>query len=163
MKYIKNISLLIMVLVPLLFTACSKDSSTNPTDPSTYSFSCVVNGGGYSNQTFTFNKTGVAVSNPQEGLIGCTFTDANGNSAIVTFQGTTTGTYTVNNTKNLVTISLSGNIFLGLTSGSIKVTTLGNIGGDVIGTFSGSGTVINNGVPQNIEISKGTFKAKRVT
>lgn len=163
MKLVKKILLVMLVCLPILLVSCSKDSSTNPTDPATYSFSCVVNGGGYTNQTFTFSTTAAAVTNPVDNITGCTFTDASGNNAVVTFNGTATGTYSINDSETIVGMTFGNNLFIGLTSGSIKVTTFGNVGGDIIGTFTGSGTVVNNGEEKNVEISKGTFKAKRLT
>ncbi|OGU59242.1 MAG: hypothetical protein A2X64_01750 [Ignavibacteria bacterium GWF2_33_9] len=164
MKFAKKIFMVLITILPVLLVSCSKDSTTSPIDTGSYSLSCVVNGGGYTNQTFAFSLTAAAVTNPQEGIIGCTFTDNEGNSAVIVFSGTTTGTYTVGETgDNGLSIAMENNLFLGITSGSIIVTKVGSVGGDIIGTFSGEGIVIDNSVPQVIQITNGKFKAKRLT
>jgi hypothetical protein len=149
--------------MPIFLLSCS-DKSTDPTNNSAYQLTCVINGAGYSNQTFTFDVAAGAIYNPQENISGCSFANAAGDAAALTFEGNSKGEYEVNDSNNNFVISMNGtNVVFGLTSGKINVTTYGSVGGDVAGTFSGSGIVISSGAQFNVQITNGVFKAKRLT
>ncbi len=165
----KNIfALLLFVMATgFMFSSCSKDddddSGDNNPPTATNELSFVVNGGPYSNQTFTFKQTANAIYDPAMNATGCSFEDAAGNAAMVAFNGNTTGTYTVTDDNGLAAFLNNNTTIMGLTSGSIVVTTYGTVGNVVAGTFSGMGVVSTNfGAPDTITFSNGKFRAARI-
>jgi hypothetical protein len=164
MKYLNKIFLVALLFAPFFLSSCGDDNSTTP-DGNTgeYKFSCVVNGGGFTNQAYSFDVTAGAIANPADNITGCSFADALGNAASITFGGTAKGNFTIDEDKNQVVITVNGvNIVFGLTSGTIKVTTYDKVGGDIAGTFSGSGIVYKDNQEFNVTITNGIFRAKRL-
>lgn len=156
---------LFLMILGLVISSCSSDSNTNPTDTGgAYKFTCVVNGAGYSNQTLSMETIAMSVYDLGANETVCSFSNVTNDAVLVGFQGKSTGTFTIDDSKNTVVVTLSNNtIIMALASGTIKVTTYGNVGGDIIGTFTGSGFVSkSNGNPEAIQITNGTFKAKRI-
>lgn len=154
-------------LLPLLLLSCSKDSTTNPTDNNTgYQFSCVINGGTFSNKTYSFDVDGGSIYVPGSDETACSFTDPQGNSAQVIFKGNKTGTFNANEEENAVMIHLisTTELFYLKQGENIKVTTYGSVGGNVEGTFSGKAIYVNasTGAQFEVTFSNGKFKAKRI-
>lgn len=167
MKYLNKIFIIMLLALPIFLTSCGDDNSTTPDGNTGYKFTCVVNGGGYTNETFTYDKTYAAIYVPQVDVTGCSFTDGTNNTGVVNFKGSSKGSFTINTSgvdnTNTVLINLVGsNIMFQITNGTIKVTSYGNVNSDVAGTFSGTGKVFKNGQEFDIEITNGYFKAKRL-
>jgi hypothetical protein len=151
----------------VFLSSCGDDNSTTPNVTTGYKFTCVVNGGGYTNETITYDKTFAAIYVPQVDVTGCSFTDGTNNTAVVNFKGTSKGTFTIDATDsdntNTVLINLVGtNTMFQIMNGTLKVTAHGNVGSDVAGTFSGTGKVYKNGQISDITVTNGYFKAKRL-
>jgi hypothetical protein len=144
----------------LLINGCSKkdDNPVNPVNPdnntnNSSSNSVTVNGDGYNNQTFE----GVSIAStatyiPNDNVTGCQFVvnAIDGTQIIFYFKGKTTGTYQWD-LGSIESTSKSGFVFRTGTSatnmkfyfskansGSVKITSYGNIGQTVSGTFSGT-------------------------
>lgn len=141
---------------------CSDDTTTNPDTSSTAKMTCVINGSGYTNFNVALDKSGVAVYNTGESMTVCSFGNAAGETGGVVFEKNKTGVIAVDKKSSiLLTLDNNKNIIT-LTDGNINVTSYGNVGGFIEGTFSGNGFVSkSNGIPESITITKGTFKAAR--
>lgn len=144
----------------MLISSCSSDSSTNPLVNSTdYGFTCTLNGGGYTNQAVKITTGTGSIYSSDDNQTAVTCTNVNTDVGIVSFEGNKTGTFQITNGEvNLVMITLAQSTYIAMTSGTINVTSYGNVGGDVVGTFSGQAAVVGG---QIIQVTNGTFKAKR--
>ncbi len=165
MRITKTFFILTLIIFGVFFISCSDDSSsTNPTNnTSGYSFSCTLNGGGFSNQTLKYTVVAGSIYSLEDDATAVTFSNATSDGGVVVFRGKSTGTFTINENEddtNGVIITIGGTQVIGLTSGTIKVTTYGNVGGDVKGTFSGTAINASNG--ENVQVTNGSFSAKRV-
>jgi hypothetical protein len=162
MKFLKVLFSISLLTFSIFIFSCSSDSSTNQTPTNTTKFTCTLNGGGFNNITITYGTAAGAIYVPVDDETGISFTGATQSEVgTVSFQGNKTGTFTITeDNNNNIALLFAGNTGLTLTSGTITVTTYGNIGGDIIGTFSGSGTYSSN--DQTVQVTNGSFSAKRL-
>ncbi len=163
MKFSKVLLALTLFAYFAFLVSCSKDSSvTDPTDYTNSKFTYTLDGGGFSNQKFSFANFGGTVYSAEEDQTVATFGTMGNDGGIIGFKGKSTGTFQVNEnseTNALVLYSGSSQVIT-LTSGTITVTSYGSVGGEVKGTFSGTGVNSING--QLVQITNGTFAAKRL-
>jgi len=83
---------------------------------------------------------------------------------MIAFTGHTAGTYPVSNDDGLACFLNNNTTIMGMTEGSIVVTSYGTVGNVVSGTFSGTGVVSTNfGVPDTITFTNGKFRAARIS
>jgi hypothetical protein len=162
----KQLSIMIIaMIIGLISVSCSKDSKNDPVDEITSSeLSFVVNGDVYSNQSFKFDKEGMALYDAAMLATGCEFTDAANNSVLLGFEGNASGSFAVNDSDNSMVVNYDNNTtILALTQGTITITKYGNVGGWITGTFTGSGVVSHDyNEPVAITIKDGKFSVKRV-
>jgi hypothetical protein len=160
MRAIKGLMYIALVMIGFVLISCSKDSS-NPVTPLISSkFTCTLNGGGYTNQTISLTSTGGAVYNSDEDLTAIVFSSPANDIGGLVIKGKTTGTFTIDESDYEVSINMTGNFPLVLTSGTIVVTGFGSVGGEVKGTFSG--TSINPSTLVTVQVTNGSFSAKRI-
>jgi hypothetical protein len=163
MNYMKKTTIALLFIAfcsVIALSSCSKDSDddggNDPTPTVTNELSFVVNGGAYTNQTFTFKATASAIYDLA--------LDATGNSALLSFTGHTSGTYTISDDDGLGVFLNNNTTIMALTGGTIVVNTYGTVGNVISGTFSGTGVVSTNfGVPDTITLANGKFRATRVS
>jgi hypothetical protein len=119
-----------------------------------------LNGGGYNNQAVKIITENGSVYSVEVNQTTVTCLNAAYQMAWVSFKENKTGTFQITEEEdNSVKISVDFGVYINLISGTINVTSYGNVGGDVIGTFSGEGENTSNG--QAVQVTKGTFKVKR--
>ena len=160
MRSIMRLMFIALVMIAFVLTSCSKDSS-NPITPLISSkFTCTLNGGGYSNQTITLTNTGGAAYTSDENATGIFFSSSTNDKGGLVIKGKSTGTFTIDESNYEVTISMNGKTPLILTSGTIVVSAYGAVGGEVKGTFSG--TSINPSTLETVQVTNGSFSAKRI-
>jgi hypothetical protein len=158
-------TMIIMLFIGVFSVSCSKDSTGDPIDNITSSeLSFVVNGDVYQNQTFKFDKEGMAIFDAAMNATGCEFTDAADNSVLLAVEGNTSGSYAVNDSDNSMVVNYDDNTtIIALTEGTITITKYGNVNDMITGTFTGSGMVSHNyNEPVAITIKDGKFSVKRV-
>jgi hypothetical protein len=162
----KQLSIMIIaMIIGLISVSCSKDSKNDPIDEITSSeLSFVVNGDVYNNQSFKFDKEGMALYDAAMQSTGCEFTDASDNSVLLAFKGNSSATLTVDDSDNSMVVYYDNNTtIIGLTAGTITITKYGNVNGMITGTFSGTGFVSHGyNEPVDITIKDGKFSVKRV-
>ena len=161
----KSLSIMIIAVIISVFTiSCSKKSTDDPiSNPATTELSFVANASTYNNQSFKFARVGMALYDVEMLATGCNFSDEVNNSALLGFEGNTTGSFAVNDTDNSLVINYDDNTsILALTQGTITVTKYGNVGDWITGTFTGSGVVSHDfNEPVAITIKEGKFSVKR--
>jgi hypothetical protein len=157
--------MIIAMIIGVLSISCSKDSTDDPvTNITSSDLSFVVNGDVYNNQSFKFAKEGMALYDAAMLATGCEFTDEVNNSALLGFEGKTTGSFAVNDSDNALVVNYDNNTtIIALTEGTITITRYGNVNDMITGTFSGTGVVSHDyNEPTNITIKNGKFSVKRV-
>jgi hypothetical protein len=160
MQSLKGLVYIALIIIGFVLSSCSKDSS-NPIAPLINSkFTCTLNGGGYSNQTITLTNTGGAIYASDENETGIVFSSATNDVGGLVIKGKSTGTFTVDESNYQVTIAMNGKTPLAMTSGTIVVTGFGSVGGEVKGTFSG--TSLNPSTLESVQVTNGSFSAKRI-
>ncbi len=159
MKATKRLMLIALIMVGFVLTSCTKDSSNPLTSVISSKFTCTLNGGGYSNQTISFTSTGGAIYNADENVTDLVFSSPANDVGGLVIKGKSTGTFAIDESDYEVSINMSGKMPLVLTSGTIVVTGYGSVGGEVKGTFSG--TSLNPSTLESVQVTNGSFSAKR--
>ena len=160
MKTIKGLMFVSLIIIGVALSSCSKDSS-NPVTPSVnQKFTCTLNGGGYNNQTITLTNSAVAIYSSDDDKTGIVFSNTTNDVGGIVIKGKSTGTFSIDEGDYEVTINMNGKTALVLTSGTIVVTGYGSVGGEVKGTFSGS--AIDASTQQTVQVTNGSFSAKRM-
>lgn len=160
MRAVKGLMFIALIMIGFGLSSCSKDSS-NPVAPLINSkFTCTLNGGGYTNQTITLTNTGGAIYASDENETGIVFSSTTNDVGGIVIKGKSTGTFPIDEGDYEVTIAMNGKTALVLTSGTIVVTGYGSVGGEVKGTFSGS--AIDASTLQTVQVTNGSFSAKRI-
>lgn len=160
MKFLKTV--LFFAFISFFVLSCSKSTTPTNVNPSnvTLEITFTLNGGTYTNQTFTYDAGGIGVYLSNQNATGLTFSGkTQGQGATITFTGNATGTYSFSS-KNAMVIMMADNSQIAVTSGSLIVSSYGAIGEYITGTFSGSGI---NSTAQAIQITNGSFTAKRAS
>lgn len=158
-------TMIIMMFIGVFSISCKKDSPSDPVNNITSSeISFVVNGDVYQNKAFKFDKEGMALYDAAMLATACQFTDAANNSVLLGFEGSTSGSFAVNDSDNSMIVNLdNATTTLGLTEGTITITKFGKVNEMITGTFSGSGFVSHDyNEPVEITIKDGKFSVKRV-
>lgn len=167
---LRTTALAAMLCMVGLLAACSDDSS--PTDPTPSeddgSITFTVNGGGLSNKIFSFaDSSSFSVYSSVNDFTVIRFNgkvDGKATSIIVTFKGTSKNTRQLDGTTSEgVTTQWGTNDYIAMTQGSIVLTKYDGVGGDVAGTFSGTGVGTVNGQIATFTISAGSFTSKRAS
>ena len=132
-------------LAGFIYSGCGDDNSspaggTTQTTSGTASFT--LNGAGFSNQSFTVSGVIGGFEDNQTGLAGGNPSAENQAVLNIGFPGSSTGTFQFNNDDTGIGVSLgsgaSTRSFESISgTGQVVVTTYGNVGGNVVGTFSG--------------------------
>ena len=161
MKYFRLLVLALLSVAIIGFNACSKKNTiTDPIDTTLYEVTFTLNGGGYTNQTFTFNSSGGAIYSSQYNVTNISFTGENNQSLQIMMKGNSTGTYSFGSTDYSCSITTKDKPLFILTSGTLKITEFGSLLGNVKGTFSGSGV---NTSAATITVTNGSFSCKRLS
>lgn len=158
MKFIKYF---ILLTIAAFIMSCSKDSS-NPIDNSnTGSGGNIVTDKGTYSVTFGIGKY---FTDENHSSLTITTTNGSGSNGVVSikFVGKSTGTFNYDDDlDNVVVLSIDSKIYLSKeNSGSIKITSYGNVGGQIKGSFSGTFETPDSG--EKIVVSKADFSAKRL-
>lgn len=155
----------ILIIVPFILASCS-DSDDNPAG---------TNGNNYT-ATFTFTADGesksynfggasydadsdetIIVGSVSESVFSGAFNFLSGEAIMLDFDGGTTGTYQINSDNELGFFS-NGNYFEAV-SGSINISSYGDIGGKISGSFS---VVLESSTSnETMEIKNGEFSVTR--
>lgn len=159
----------------LFFNSCSKDETpantntdgNNNNNNSNLLVSAVLNGGGYTNQTYTIEKGSTPPASYYELSTNTTsIVIVSGDRTVsVVFPGKSVGTYNFSSTASsapaYVTLGFTNTHVLAAKpgSGTITVTAYGNVNSEVKGTFSGTFYDSSNG--NEVTVSNGTFTATR--
>jgi len=169
MKNLKSILLLIFAVVTItIFSSCSskKDNNpVNPGNPSTSQITMTLNGDGYSNQAVTLSN-GISSYSVSENYTAVLFSGKAGSDSLffyVIFAGNQTGTksWDDNNGVIMYKSSASANFsYLGITNGSLNVTSYEAVGGKVSGTLSGQ--IVEATSSNTIDITNGSFTGSRI-
>ncbi len=154
-----------LTLVSLFWQGCSDDDPVTPTPTSSYELSFVVNGGGFTNKTFTLTG-GAANYATAEDVIQIAFAGKDGSTDVGFsgfWKGTSTGSRQIVYEQNDDTVSCGfthGQKVYGCTAGTMALTKFGGVGGDVEGTFSGTFTLFF--ASETVTVTNGRFKVKRI-
>lgn len=153
------------ILIP--FSGCSDDDAVvTPTPTNNTEVTFTVNGGAYSNKSFTIQGNSAAVYDPNEKLTGITFAGKEGTkniSCTIGWGGTSTGTrsWGTNNPHDSASVEFMDDTYIySSEQGTLTITEFGAVGGYVKGTFSGSFSLFLSG--QTVTVTNGKFTAKRI-
>lgn len=169
MKNIKSILFAVFAFAALsIFVSCSSDKKDeNPLVPGANSqVTMTLNGDGYSNQAVTLSN-GLSSYSTGQNYTAVIFSGNVGTDSLyfyVVFEGNQTGTknWDDNNGIILYKSSSSGTkSFMGVSNGTLSVSSYEAVGGKVSGTFSGQ--IVNvNDTTNTISITNGSFSGVRV-
>jgi hypothetical protein len=164
MSYFNKIAFFVIALCASLILSCSKSSSpTDNTGAETLKITFTLNGGSFTGNTYTFDAGGVGIYLESSKTTGLTFSSSNiQDGATITFPGQVAGTFPFGSTATkavmLINLNSISNI-VAVDSGTLVVTSFAStIGGNIVGTFSGTGKDMKN---QTIQVTNGSFTAKR--
>ncbi|MGE5621057.1 MAG: hypothetical protein ACM3U0_00655 [archaeon] len=178
MKYSKKHVFSVLVFSVFLlvsFQGCSKKDS-NPAAPEektnpyfTGTATLTLNGSGYSNKVLSSNTSTAGYSDEYKGTVVVAYVSAASDSAtaMIVFPGKATGNFswkgivTEENVARWDGVSLTygvEKIYVPV-SGETKITSYGNVGQNIEGTFSGKMKEMTSG--NEVSVS-GSFKSKRV-
>jgi hypothetical protein len=152
-----------MLLGVIGFISCSKksDNPVGPTAPTT-ELKITLNGGGFNNQQITFN-TGIGGYAINENITYAQFLAVQGGDTLlcyISYSGKQTGNQAWDLADTGVLLyeyGNSGTTIFTPSAGSTNITSYGNVGSNITGTFSGT---LQDASSQNISIS-GTFSVQR--
>jgi hypothetical protein len=159
---------LVVLIAALLFAACSKDSSnpvnTGP-DPNTSGASIKINGGGFVNKqvNLSLGLSAYIISDNATYVQFIGKVDNDSLYLVFAFEGKQTGTFPWSGSSietYLLHISQTGSlVYANMTEGSTTVSSYGEVGSKINGTFSGK--LIETSA-QQVEITiDGTFSVVR--
>jgi hypothetical protein len=161
MKYQKSMLCIVIAIASVILLSCSSNSTSNNPVTASYEFKCTLNGGGFTNQVISYSKAGLGVFLPSQNATGLNFSGSStGEAATITFTGNSTGNFTFGTSGIAMIITFADNSQIAITTGTLAVTAYGSIGGDIKGTFSGTGI---SSTAQTVQITNGTFTAKRAS
>ena len=171
MKNLKSILFIIFAFATLsIIVSCSSDKKDddNPLIPGNNSqITMTFNGDGYSNQAVTLSN-GISSYSVSENYTAILFSGKAGSDSVyfyVVFAGNQTGTKSWDNDNGVIMYksSTSGSkSFMGVSNGTLTVSSYEGVGGKVSGTLSGQ--IVNAVDTTNtISISNGIFSGTRIT
>lgn len=171
MKNLKSILFSIFAFATLsLFVSCSSDKKDdeNPLVPGNNSqVTMTFNGDGYSNQAVTLSN-GISSFSVSQNYTAVIFSGKVGSDSLyfyVLFDGNQTGTKSWDDNNGVImyrSSTSSNKSYIGVSNGTLNVTSYEAVGGKVSGTLSGQ-IVDAVDTLNSISISNGNFSGLRVT
>jgi len=169
MKNLKSILFLIFAVVTItILSSCSSKKDNNPVNPGNPSASQItmtLNGDGYSNQAVTLSN-GISSYSVSENYTAVLFSGKAGSDSLyfyVIFAGNQTGTKSWDDNNGVImfkSTTSGGSSYLGVTNGSLNVTSYEAVGGKVSGTLSGQ--IVEATSSNTIDITNGSFTGSRI-
>ncbi len=171
----KTLSRLFITFISILtmgfLISCSSDKKddNNPLNPGTNSDSKItmsLNGDGFVNQSITLSN-GISTYSGSENSTAIAFNGKVGDDSLffyIVFSGNQSGTKNWDTNNGVIMYkSNSGNnlSYMGISNGTIVVSTYGSVGSKVSGTLSGQ--IINTSTSNTVGITNGSFAGTRIT
>jgi hypothetical protein len=164
-NYIFKKSIILSMLIFIILFTQSCNDPINPNDLKQYSFSCIIDGGEYKNYLVSHKIIGDAIFNNFDKETRCSYDLSDGRTIIIVrIFGDSIGDYEIgkDDLNNVEVEIVKDQKALMMNSGIIKVTSYGNVGEVIEGTFSGTGIIINSSWEFiSVKITNGKFKAIR--
>lgn len=171
MKKLKSLLFTILAFATFtLIVSCSSDKKddNNPIIPGSNSqITMTFNGAGFSNQAVTLNN-GVSSFSVSQNYTAVIFSGKAGSDSVyfyVLFDGNQTGTKSWDDNNGVImyrSVSGGNSSYLGVSNGTLNVTSYEAVGGKVGGTLSGQ-IVDATDSTIAISISNGNFSSTRIT
>ncbi len=154
----KSFSIVFMTALLVLIASCSS-STNNPVDNTTNGTSSVVTNKGTFNYSYGFGHYNTE-DNLSTIAMGKSITDYSGNACVINVKGKSTGNFTLND-DNTIEIIINNVVYYSLSStGSITITKYGDVGQQIIGTFTGKFDAVNTN--DAITVNSASFSVTRL-
>ena len=162
-------TIIIALCIALLGAGCKKDEGgkdevgTGPGGTADYG-SFTINGAGYTNKQVTLVYVSGGLYSGETSIVGAGLSGADTVTFGLTFKGSSTGTRTWSDTTFASVQVHTGSgtrYFISLDGrGTTSISSYGNVGGTIVGTFSGQ-LIDLSLVTDTITVSNGSFSAIR--